>query len=127
MGGSTMFLSTLFITILHNCLRMRFRTDLSQFSAYMDSEPAQDDSDYDDANDNDDPTVQQIHQRVENVVRGDGDLGLGDGLTLAAAPHLLQQPRHLLDGVVNLGHEAATHHTAVSNLAKMQFADQICP
>ena len=90
----------------------------------MDSEPAQDDSDDDDDDNDDDndPTVQQIHQRVEDVIRGDGDLGLGDGLALAAAPHLLQQPRHLLDGVVNLGHEAATQHTLVSNFTKMQFA-----
>ena len=39
-GGSTMLLSRHFITILQSCFRSLFRTDLSQFSAYIEREPA---------------------------------------------------------------------------------------
>ena len=40
-GGRTMFLSRLFITILQSCLRILFSTALSQFSAYIDRDPAE--------------------------------------------------------------------------------------
>ncbi len=40
LGGSTMFLSRLFMTIFHSSLSSLFRTDLSQISAYMLSEPS---------------------------------------------------------------------------------------
>ena len=36
-----MFLSKLFITILQSCLRILFSTALSQFSAYIDRDPAE--------------------------------------------------------------------------------------
>ena len=36
-----MFLSRLFITILQSCLRILFSTALSQFSAYIDRDPAE--------------------------------------------------------------------------------------
>jgi hypothetical protein len=40
MGGRTIFLSRLLITILHSCFNNRLSTDLSQFSAYIDKEPS---------------------------------------------------------------------------------------
>ena len=77
MGGRTMFLSRLFMTILQSCLRILFNTALSQFSAYIDRDPEQGNDDVDDVTNEDFClTVQEIHERSEDPVSGSSDLRL---------------------------------------------------
>ena len=64
-GGRTMFLSRLFMTILQSCLRILFSTALSQFSAYIDRDPEDKDDDHDTAIDETETllTVKEVHER----------------------------------------------------------------
>ena len=98
-----MFLSKLFITILQSCLRILFSTALSQFSAYIDRDPEEEDDGHEAPDDKTVLTVKEVHERSEDAVSSGRHLRLGDGLALTASSHLLQQPPHLLHGAVDLG------------------------